>query len=79
MPEVVGSFSALQILLATRNRQYGLLNAPVITFHSPAQVVVEEEIVLRELYYSTLLVVDSKVGTEYIEATEHPAAEASLS
>ena len=42
------------------------------------QLVVEEEIVLRELYYSTLLVVDSKVGTEYIEATEHPAAAGTL-
>nr|DAE63738.1 MAG TPA: hypothetical protein [Caudoviricetes sp.] len=52
MPEVVGSFSALQILLATRNRQYGLLNAPVITFHSPAQVVISAAV--RPLYASTV-------------------------
>ena len=52
MPEVVGSFSALQILLATRNRQYGLLNAPVITFHSPAHVVISAAV--RPLYASTV-------------------------
>ena len=42
------------------------------------QLVVEEEIILRILHHSTLLVVDSKVGTEHIEAAEHPATARTL-
>ena len=37
------------------------------------QLVVEEEIVLRELHYSALLVVLGEIGAQHIEATEHPA------